>query len=257
MRLASSWTVIVSGIDDVAHDLERLLADACACRSRSRARRTEARLRMRSPASSSRARVTVSLPVRRRVLVAPHRGRWACEPRGGGRGARQPESPLPLRPARRPCRRRRARRLSRRRPCRRARRLRGANSSSRRRASSSSARFCVSSSPRFFASSASAPLAQFFLGATLSILRGALLLLPAPVFFEQRVALARLFVGLARILQRAHPCCSSSAVSVRGAAPRRRPAGSRRFRSGRRGLRPARPSASLRSGSVPALCPAR
>ncbi len=56
------------------------------CRSRSRARRTEARLRIRSPASSSSARVTVSLPVRRAVLVAAYRhGR----PLGAARAGRR------------------------------------------------------------------------------------------------------------------------------------------------------------------------
>ena len=65
MRLASSWTVIVSG---TTTSRTILVCSCCACRwrSRSRARRTEARQRIRSPSSSSSARVTVSLPVRRR-----------------------------------------------------------------------------------------------------------------------------------------------------------------------------------------------
>src|SRR5579883_3374912 len=67
MRFASSCTVMVSGMTTSRTTL------TCSCwlccsrwRSRSRARRTEARLRTRSSSSSS-ARVTVSLPVRRRI----------------------------------------------------------------------------------------------------------------------------------------------------------------------------------------------
>src|SRR5438105_4145851 len=83
-----------------------------------------------------------------------------------------------------------------------------------------------------------ASLAQFFLDTTLSILCGALLLLPAPVLFEQRVALARLFVGLARILQRAHPRCSFFGRQRARRGAEAAPGGLCGFRGGRRGLGP-------------------
>src|SRR5207237_5383277 len=81
-------------------------------------------------------------------------------------------------------------------------------------------------------------LAQFFLNTTLSILCGALLLFPAPVLFEQRVALARLFVGLARILQRAHPRRSFFGRQRARRGAEAAPGGLCRFRGGRRGLGP-------------------
>ena len=88
IRLASSWTGMVSGTTTSRTILAVSSAPRCARRSRSRARRSEARLRARS--SSSRAWATVSLPVRRRC--SPRLG--ASRRAGSGRPGRRPRAAL-------------------------------------------------------------------------------------------------------------------------------------------------------------------
>ena len=67
MRLASSWTVMVSGITTSRITFWPSVRNACArCFSFSRARRTDAKLRIRSSLASSSACTIVILPARRR-----------------------------------------------------------------------------------------------------------------------------------------------------------------------------------------------
>src|SRR5579883_1326578 len=208
MRFASSCTVMVSGMTTSRTTL------TCSCwlccsrwRSRSRARRTEARLRTRSSSSSS-ARVTVSLPVRRRISSR----------RSGAIGfltsTRAPRLFLGL-----------AARL-----------------------------LLLGLAARLLLLGLAARLlflglaARLLLGPAARLLGGALLFLPAPVGFGGKGgAPARFLVGLAGILQRAHP--PRPLLGGQGAGgdnraadrlSRRRPRRRRLARDRRRGLGPCR-----------------
>src|SRR5579885_2144257 len=198
MRLASSWTVIVSGTTTSRTTFAVSCSRWCRrWRSRSRARRTEARLRIRSPSSPDSARVTVSLPTRGRLFGF------------GPRPAARDRSRLVLFDLfligkdRNLARRRQRRHLGRR-------RLAGALGDFAPRLFllaplllflGALARFFGRLAPRLFFLGL-AP--RLFLGAQPRLLGGAFGLLPAAILLGQRRLAPRFLIGALGVLQRPH-----------------------------------------------------